>query len=332
MRPISWVTALLVSCGPTPRTPDAGHATGSDAPSAPTAASPSRTTSSLPSTQEPDATKPARTRSPPEGPCPPGMPPVEGGRLTERQATQLAKIDPKSSSAVPTFCLQRVPATINTNDVCVRDGWCQPSPTFLLPCLRSGVDVLGRTCDFAANQPYFAAYGDIPFDHTPDVAEAYCKLQGWRLPTVQEWLWAAGGGEADRKYPWGDQPPSGKRLNAADPTTSLLTCDSPDIRCPKGKETTAFALLREEDGYAEVAPVGSYPAGAGRWGHLDLIGNEAQVVKIGDGFALCGGDNGTYKREEIALHEKPCRLCAGEDEGECKGAIRCVAEPVSGAD
>jgi len=32
-------------------------------------------------------------------------------------------------------------------------------------------------------------------------------------------------------------------------------------------------LFKESDGFIGTAPVGSFPAGAGRWGHVDLAGN-----------------------------------------------------------
>jgi len=34
-------------------------------------------------------------------------------------------------------------------------------------------------------------------------AEAYCAFRGGRLPTADEWSWAAAGAGA-RRYPWGD--------------------------------------------------------------------------------------------------------------------------------
>jgi formylglycine-generating enzyme required for sulfatase activity len=61
----------------------------------------------------------------------------------------------------------------------------------------------------------------------------------YRLPTEEEWEYAARGGDQDSFYPWG----------------SIW-----------------------KDGFANVEsdtrkPVGSYPQGKGRWGNLDMIGN-----------------------------------------------------------
>jgi formylglycine-generating enzyme len=77
-------------------------------------------------------------------------------------------------------------------------------------------------------------------------AFAFCIWDGGRLPTEAEWEYVAAGGDENRLYPWGADQPSATLANfGASDKTPLLA-------------------------------VGSKPAGAGRWGHLDLAGSVSE--------------------------------------------------------
>jgi formylglycine-generating enzyme required for sulfatase activity len=86
-------------------------------------------------------------------------------------------------------------------------------------------------------------------------ADSYCRFVGSRLPTEAEWERAARG-TAGRKFPWGNL------FNKALCNHGALALDDTD----------------DSDGFAELAPVGSFPLGRTPDGIDDMAGNVEEWV------------------------------------------------------
>lgn len=293
---------------------------------------------------DPPSSEPPEDAAPPRAAavdgCPPRAPRVEGGAPTPvQQERWRARYPELGSNDIDDFCLELLPLTSGEHEACILSGWCVPDRTQPHICRKSGKDALGKACDYSTRMAIDLDGARDVFAYSPERAVDACALQGRRLQSLSEWLWAASGGPEDRRFAWGNAEPTGKHLNAADPTFSELKCELPqclddeeeleigvqclNTSCPRGKERSHFSLF-DDDGPVGPTAAGSYPDGAGRWGHLDLEGNIAELVRYGDGFMRCGGDATTHRLEEVDLHQTPCKPC----EGKCKGAVRCSIDPL----
>lgn len=108
-------------------------------------------------------------------------------------------------------------------------------------------------------------------------AQAYCRWQGGRLPSREEWQTAAH--SAEGPYPWGKTDPAGP--------APLNFCDAACLR----QHRDATDLPHFRDDYPETAPVSSFPNGRTREGVYNLSGNvwEWCFTPSGDDRVTMGG-------------------------------------------
>lgn len=126
-------------------------------------------------------------------------------------------------------------------------------------------DATNRGYPVSPNWPdmpdYFINYPDHPVVNIGwGEAMAYAKWAEKRLPTEEEWEWAACGGLSNPLYPWGNAPADGTKANY----------------CDKNSEYPWFDPACD-DGWKYTSPVGVYPPNG--YGLYDMAGNVYEWVE-----------------------------------------------------
>ncbi|HEY3666993.1 MAG TPA: bifunctional serine/threonine-protein kinase/formylglycine-generating enzyme family protein [Polyangiaceae bacterium] len=168
---------------------------------------------------------------------------------------------PSHNVSVDSVCMDLYEVSVKKYKACSDEGKCRRAPTEvewpkITPAER------------ATYSPLCTGSDPEKVDHpitcvTWAMADTYCKANDMRLPTEAEWEFATRGPDG-RVYPWGDDAPTAKHLNA---------CDAQCVAWGKKHKVELKQLGNEDDGFATTAPVGSFPAGRSRFGPYDVVGN-----------------------------------------------------------
>jgi formylglycine-generating enzyme required for sulfatase activity len=182
--------------------------------------------------------------------CPAGFVHIAGGTFMMGSPPTEGAADehPQHSVTVGSFCMSRLEVTVAQYQSCVTAGMCIATKN-------------DTTCNATYPDRNTHPINCISFPR----ALAYCNWTNGRLPTEEEWEFAARGTDG-RRYPWGNSPPTAQLLNACgdECVTAAANAATPD---------TKIALYSGNDGWVGTAPVGSYPRGASPFGLLDMAGN-----------------------------------------------------------
>jgi eukaryotic-like serine/threonine-protein kinase len=193
--------------------------------------------------------------------CPEGMVSIAGGKMFmgARDLTPDAK--PPHMVTLSRFCIDRTEVTTRAYLACTDKGECERPPDKVTWPGITGEQIKRYSpfCNVGQKER-----GDHPVNCVAwPMADNFCKKRGARLPTEAEWEFAARG-SSQRKYPWGDDPPGPRFLNACGKECATWGDAHGD------RHRTMYA---DDDGWVGTAPVGSFPAGASADGVLDLAGN-----------------------------------------------------------
>ncbi len=203
--------------------------------------------------------------------CPEGMVEIAGGKFymgtDDRDEPSLALANPSHQVEVATFCLDKTEVTLGAYRRCSATGECKRAfresewaPTDRSDKYRREAKAYSELCN-----ENFDDRDEHPVNCVTWVqADAYCKQQGYRLPTEAEWEFAARGSDG-RTFPWGDEPADTSRGNLCG-----KECEQWRVAHKLDKDVMFYD---ETDEFPGTAPVAHYPQGATASGLMDMVGN-----------------------------------------------------------
>jgi formylglycine-generating enzyme required for sulfatase activity/serine/threonine protein kinase len=217
--------------------------------------------------------------------CPSDMIRIPGGSFFMGSDDGLALEKPAHQVSLAPYCIDRFEVTVEQYKACSDAGRCKRAGTSndwanIADKERKAFDPLCNARDPALRAKHPVNCVDW------EMADKFCRERDERLPTEAEWEFAARGPDG-RKYPWGDDDPAAGHLNA---------CGRECVAWGSKNGIEEKAMYDVDDGFANTAPVGSFPKGASRYGVEDVVGNVWEWVA--DWY-------GEYGKEELVAPAGP---------------------------
>ncbi len=168
---------------------------------------------------------------------------------------------PVHSVAIAAFELDVTEVTVAAYQECVRAGGCTAAAqSSLWPGAGGTLPVYDKQCNARFSDRQSHPVNCVDWAQ----AAAFCQWADKRLPSEEEWDYAARGGVAGAHFPWGNAPPAPNLANRCG-----VECQSMYLR----EGYNGMLSYPERDPFETTAPVGSFPAGDSKQGLHDMEGN-----------------------------------------------------------